>query len=47
MLLRTTLFLACISLALQTGQMIAPRLRTNQPCRPPITREAPQNGRFI
>ncbi len=47
MLTKLTLFLACVSLAFQTGQMIAPRIRNNQPCRPPIVREVPNNGRYI
>jgi len=44
MLVRLTLFLACISLAFQIGQMIAPRLRT---CPTPTIREVPNHGRFI
>lgn len=47
MLTKLTLFLASISLALQVGQFVAPRLRNHQPCRPPVTREAPGNGKWI
>lgn len=47
MLTRTTLFLACLSLAFQVGQFIAPRVRNYQPCRPPVVREVPGNGQAI
>ena len=40
MLTKMTLFLACLSLAFQIGQFVAPRLRNFQPCRHSISREA-------